>query len=102
MMELSSTGRFASTIKRSLCGCSVGLLFAAAGVQAAPVSYGEGDVAAALAVAEGAWADSLLQLESSAQERDSSPYDEQIFTELSPILDAPEAIRLPEDQLLSE
>ena len=59
-------------------------------------------VAAALAVAEGAWAESLLQLESSAQERDSSPYDEQIFTELSPILDSPDAIKLPEDQLLTD
>ena len=102
MMELSSTGRFASTIKRTLRGCSAGLLLAAGVAQGAPASYGEGELAAALAVAEGAWADSLLQLDTSAQERDALSYDEQIFTELSPILDSPDAIKLPEDQLLTD
>jgi hypothetical protein len=69
---------------------------------AAPVDYANENLAAALATAEGAWADSLLRLQSLATEREASPYDEQIFTELSPILDSPDAIKLPEDQLLSD
>jgi len=69
----------------------------AAGVHAAPVNEFTDATADALASAEGAWADSLLR----ARERTGS-YDEQIFTELSPILDTLESIKLPEDQLLTD
>jgi hypothetical protein len=55
-------------------------------------------VAAALASAEGAWADSLLALDAAAMQ----PFDEQIFTEISPILDSAEGIKLPQDQLLAD
>ena len=55
-------------------------------------------VAAALATAEGAWAESLLAFDGEL----TAPYDEQIFTEISPILDSSEGIKLPEDQLLAD
>ena len=40
------------------------------------------------------WTDTLLP--------DIEPLDEQIFTEISPLIDSPEAVRLPEDQQLAE
>ncbi len=55
----------------------------------------------ALAIAEGAWADTLLQVRSQDQKTWGN-YDEQIFTELSPIIDSPEGVKLPEDQLLTD
>lgn len=53
--------------------------------------------AASLRLAEGAWVD----LEH-VGERLSEKYDEQIFTEISPILDSPDAVKLPDDQLLTD
>lgn len=73
------------------------LLTVSAGGHAAPVDQFSDTALDALATAEGGWADSLLR----AGERAGS-YDEQIFTELSPILDALESIKLPEDQLLTD
>lgn len=103
MMEHNCIGRCASTIKyfAQVLFCS-GMLMHAGTAGAAPVDYYTEDLAAALATAEGAWADSLLQVQSQSAERETSPYDEQIFTELSPILDSPDAIKLPQDQLLSD
>ena len=102
-MEHKYTGRCASTTKRTSKLALCGLLAACtAGLQAAPVDYHGDDLADALETAQGAWAESLIRLEDPTQEREGGIYDEQIFTELSPILDSPEAIRLPEDQLLSE
>lgn len=40
------------------------------------------------------WADVLLP--------DVEPLDEQIFTEISPLIDSPEGVRLPEDQQLAD
>ena len=54
-------------------------------------------VAEALATAEGAWVETVL---SEASELTS--YDEQIFTEMSPILDSSQSVKLPEDQLLTD
>ena len=67
---------------------------------AAPASRID-SAADALAVAEGAWADTLLQARSQDEQTWGS-YDEQIFTELSPLIDSPEAVKLPEDQLLTD
>ena len=107
MMEHNCTGRCALIIERAVSGCLRSLALAAAlllfnAAHAAPVDYQDERLAAALATAEGAWADSLLKLEGGRGERDTLAYDEQIFTELSPILDSPEAIKLPEDQLLTD
>ncbi len=112
MMEHNCTGRCALIIKRlrrlriGLCGLRRGLatlLFAVPlTVAASPVDYPEERLAAALAIAEGAWVDTLLKHNGVQGERDTLAYDEQIFTELSPILDSPEAIKLPEDQLLTD
>ena len=55
------------------------------------------EVRDALAAADAAWTRSLL-----LPEPEITAYDEQVFTELSPILDSPEGVRLPEDQQLSE
>ena len=69
---------------------SLALLVTAAGAQAAPVDPLTDAIANALATAKGAWTESLLQ-----PADQSSAYDEQIFTELSPILDGLElAVRL--------
>jgi len=83
-----------SFISALLCGL---LLAAVSTAQAAPVNEFADATADALATAEGAWADSLLGVNDR-----SSNYDEQIFTELSPILDSLESIKLPEDQLLTD
>lgn len=40
------------------------------------------------------WTDALLP--------DVEPLDEQIFTEISPLIDSPEGVRLPEDQQLAD
>lgn len=40
------------------------------------------------------WTDPILP--------DIQPLDEQIFTEISPLIDSPEGIRLPEDQQLAD
>ena len=53
--------------------------------------------AASLRLAEGAWID-LEHLDEGLREK----YDEQIFTEISPILDSPDAVKLPDDQLLTD
>ena len=56
---------------------------------AAPVAV---DVEAALDVAEGGWSDIVADAERSL------PLDEQIFTEISPIVATEDGVRLPEDQ----
>jgi hypothetical protein len=93
MMEHKSTGRCSMRTKFKLLGCLC-IAFAIP-AQATDQCFSD-SVASALATAEGAWVDSLL-----AQGNVSVvPYDEQIFTEISPILDSAEGIKLPEDQLL--
>ena len=89
------SGHLSLLIKSGLAGL-IGLCMSAS-VQAAPADALADDLARTLAIAEGAWADALL-LEDSAP----TPYDERIFTELSPILDSLEPVRLPADQLLTD
>ena len=101
MMEHNSTGRCVLNTSRRLrvllcCALSVTAVTA----PAAPVDQFDQALSAALQTAEGAWSDSLLQIERAVSERESAPYDEQVFTELSPILDSPDAIKLPQDQQL--
>ena len=67
------------------------------GVQAAPAEILSDAMAQTLAIAEGAWADALL-----FEDRVLMPYDERIFTELSPLLDSQESVRLPADQLFTD
>ena len=55
------------------------------------------EVREALAAADAAWTRSLL-----LPDPENVAYDEQVFTELSPILDSPEGVKLPEDQQLPE
>ncbi len=55
------------------------------------------EVKDALATLDAAWTRSLLLPDS-----ENSAYDEQVFTELSPILDSPQGVKLPEDQQLPE
>jgi len=102
-MAHRSIGRCVSIIE--LRGIALALLMSLAGAAfGAPGGAGEHameDLAAALDTAEGAWVDTVLNA-GAAREGQSTPYDEQIFTELSPILDSLEAIKLPEDQLLTD
>jgi hypothetical protein len=95
MMGHKSTGRCSMRTRFKLLGC---LCFVFALPAEATDQCFSDSVASALATAEGAWADSLLD------QGDASvvPYDEQIFTEISPILDSQEGIKLPEDQLLAD
>lgn len=94
MMEHRFIGRCVLITKAAIWGA----LAAIAGqVQAAPAEDYTDALLEALASAEGAWADSLLGQPSAA-----TPYDEQIFTELSPILDSPQGIKLPQDQQLTD
>ncbi len=87
------------TVRRFSGHCAwfakAGLLLASCHASAAPVLGGE--VLEALTAAEGAWVETLIE-----QSRDLLPYDEQIFTEISPIQDAPDAIKLPPDQVLKD
>ncbi len=57
----------------------------------------EAEVQEALDAAEGGWVETII-----ADSRELLPYDEQIFTDISPIRDAEDAIRLPADQDLPE
>jgi len=66
-------------------------------VQAAPAGSLADAMAQMLEIAEGAWADALL-----FEDAGLMPYDERIFTELSPLLDSQESVRLPADQLLTD
>ena len=71
------------------------LLLASCNASAAPILGSE--VLEALTAAEGAWVETLIE-----ESRNLLPYDEQIFTEISPIQDAPDAIKLPPDQVLKD
>ena len=51
----------------------------------------------ALDAGEGGWVETII-----ADSRELLPYDEQIFTDISPIRDAADAIKLPPDQDLPE
>lgn len=64
---------------------------------AAPLDQLEGDMALVFEHAQSAWAESLI-----SQGHNMLPLDEQIFTDLSPILDSPQSIKLPPDQLLTD
>ena len=55
------------------------------------------EVQDALDTAEGGWVESII-----SDSRELLPYDEQIFTDISPIRDAADAIKLPPDQDLTE
>ena len=68
-----------------------------AGVTTAAPAPLPADVQAALETAEGGWVETII-----ADSRELLPYDEQIFTDISPIRDAAEAVKLPADQELSE
>ncbi len=95
MMACSFTGRCAMRFSRLLI---IGLAaLVPYGAMAAPSQTLSESIAEALATAERAWADTTLPDGS-----DAVPFDEQIFTEISPILDSPNTIKLPEDQLLSD
>lgn len=95
MMAHKYTGRcnMPTNLRLLACLCLVLAMPAAASEQCFSDS-----VAAALATAEGAWAESLLADHGVLK----VPYDEQIFTEISPILDSQQGIKLPEDQLLAD
>ena len=87
------------TVRRFTGRCGwfarAGLLLIGVNAGAAPVLSGE--VLDALIAAEGVWVETLIE-----ESRSLLPYDEQIFTEISPIQDAPDAIRLPPDQVLKD
>lgn len=96
MMALKYFGQLPMTIKAFI----VGMLLLGSGAisLASPAEPLGEELALALSGAEGAWVDTLIE-----HLRDTKqPYDEKIFTELSPILDSLEPIKLPEDQTLSE
>ena len=95
MMAHKFTGRCNMRTNLRILGCLCLMLALPA---AASDQCFTDSVAAALATAEGAWAESLLGAEGVSK----VPYDEQIFTEISPILDSQEGIKLPEDQLLAD
>ena len=89
----NSTGHYSMRIKLALLA---GFAWSFTSLAMAAPVLPEG-VARSLAIVEAAWVDSLLPEDSKLV-----PFDEQIFTEISPILDSQESIKLPEDQLLTD
>lgn len=77
--------------------CLFGLCLISATGMAAPADDYDIEIRQALDAADAAWTKSLL-----LPDDVSTPYDEQIFTELSPILDSPEGVKLPSDQQLQD
>ncbi len=94
MMAHSFTGRCALYIKRLTL---IALVSTCPQVLAASAEDFEGEVRDALASADAAWTRSLL-----LPDPENTAYDEQVFIELSPILDSPEGVKLPEDQQMPE
>ena len=94
MMAHSFTGRSVLFIRRFVL---LALISASPLLQTASADDYDIEISEALASADAAWARSLL-----LPDAENTPFDEQIFTELSPILDSPQGVKLPEDQLLQE
>lgn len=90
MMVRNFSGRFAITAKL-LPAVLMALLWQTG--HAEPVSQAL-DVRAVLESAVNGWSDEILP--------DLDPLDEQVFTEISPLIDSPESVRLPEDQQLAD
>jgi hypothetical protein len=93
-MEHKYSGRCVLCIK-SFCLFSLCLI--GTGSLAAPADDYDIETRQALEAADAAWTKSLL-----LPDNVSTPYDEQIFTELSPVLDSPQGVKLPPDQQLQE
>lgn len=91
MMAHNYFGRFDMHVR---VGVLIGLFFSLVGytsfVNAEPVNQ-ELKVEVIIESAINSWTESILP--------EIEPMDEQIFTEISPLIDSPESIRLPEDQL---
>ena len=94
MMAHSFTGRCALYIKRVIL---MALVSTCTQVLAASAEDFDVDVRDALASADAAWTSSLL-----LPDPENTAYDEQVFIELSPILDSPQGVKLPEDQQMTE
>lgn len=93
MMAPTCIGHLAMITKQKLIGI-VFLWMLAPLSLAAPAPELDEALAVELSLAEGAWTEIMTAL----PKLEGQPYDEQIFTELSPIVDSPEALKLPEDQ----
>ncbi len=88
---------FGRCVMPTKLGPAILFCVASLAAQATPLDQLEGDMALVFEHAQSAWAESLI-----SQGRDTLPLDEQIFTDLSPILDSPQSIKLPADQLLTD
>ncbi|NKC01127.1 MAG: hypothetical protein GKR90_21890 [Pseudomonadales bacterium] len=78
--------------KLALRGIWLGILLVDAQVSfAEPVTV---EIQAVLEGAANGWTDAIIA--------DSAPMDEQIFTEISPLIESPDSVRLPEDQKLAD
>ncbi|XOV84505.1 MAG: hypothetical protein ACFHXK_05180 [bacterium] len=98
-MAHSFTGPCALFINQSFLKQAMLVALASICLQAdaAPADNYELELREALAAADAAWTKSML-----LPDDKNSPYDEQIFIELSPILDSPEGVKLPDDQQIVE
>ncbi len=74
------------------------VLFWAGPALAGPTLQFEDSVLEIIGELTDGWVDSVMQPQAGGQE----VLSEQIFTEISPLLDSPEAVKLPEDQLLAD
>ena len=90
MMEHKCSGRL-DMLARSLWA---GLLVLAAGFASAEPVTQDIEFEALIESSVNGWVDALLP--------DVEPLDEQIFTEISPLIDSPDGVRLPEDQQLAD
>lgn len=99
MMAHSFTGRCALYTRTLILRALILLMLVGLSPQVLAASADDFDVQIreALAAADAAWTRSLL-----LPEPENAAYDEQVFTELSPILDSPEGVKLPDDQRLPE
>lgn len=94
MMAHSFIGRCALFIKHMIL---VALVSTCPQVLAASAEDFDVDIRDALASADAAWTRSLL-----LPDPENTAYDEQVFIELSPILDSPQGVKLPADQQMPE
>ena len=90
MMEHKCSGRL-DMLARSLWVCLLTLTTSSVSAEPVPQDI---EFDALIESTVNGWADALLP--------DVEPLDEQIFTEISPLIDSPDGVRLPEDQQLAD
>jgi hypothetical protein len=88
------TGAYSMPAKRSMAASGILLGLLLLGTQAIFADPVTVEIQSILEGAANGWTDAIIA--------DSAPMDEQIFTEISPLIESPSSVRLPEDQELAD